>query len=790
MSAKLAFTSKADVLSALCDREELHIPRPLAIRAGDWRENPAACLERAAAAFDGDALLATRSSCRREDGEGESGAGAFLSLLNVENSPEALSSAIDAVIASYGEFDPDDQVLIQPMIENPVVSGVIMTRSLTDGSPYFVINYDDESGKTDTITGGKKTSKTVFVWRDVKDGDFDSPRLRSFVELARKVENICGSDALDIEFCLDAKNILHLLQVRPISASRNWSAGPDRVSACLDRAAAFTRRRLEPVEGLFGKSSILGVMPDWNPAEMIGIMPSPLAASLYRNLITARVWSEARELMGYREMPPAELMILILGRPYIDVRASFNSFLPAGLDPVTSEALVSAWLERLGAKPELHDKIEFEIAQTVLDFSFDDNLAIRYPGLLTAKRRESFRSALLALTSGFLNPASSGTLAIAYEAATELRMRQAGRALPGPDSGDRLDLLPVLLEECRKLGTLPFSVLARHAFAAESLLRSAVAKGALAAERLAQFKLSLMTISGEMSREFQEVCSGGRDSAAFMRKYGHLRPGSYDILSPRYADRKGLFSQREITAFTGENPRFEPTAKELAEIDVLLATSGFKIDARLLLDYAARAIKGRELAKFIFSRNLSDALELIAAWGATEGFSREELSWLDVHSLLNWLNRALPENAQTHFRRKMEINRELAASGAAIKLGYLIRSPGDVYIAPQHRSAPNYIGSGEFVGEVARLSAESSCDVDLKGKLVCIENADPGFDWIFTRGIGGLVTKFGGANSHMAIRCAEYGLPAAIGAGEQLFGRIASRERARLNPGASILAPA
>ena len=57
-------------------------------------------------------------------------------------------------------------------------------------------------------------------------------------------------------------------------------------------------------------------------------------------------------------------------------------------------------------------------------------------------------------------------------------------------------------------------------------------------------------------------------------------------------------------------------------------------------------------------------------------------------------------------------------------------------------------------------------------KIVCIENADPGFDFIFTKKINGLITKYGGINSHMAIRCAELNLPAAIGVGNDLFNQI------------------
>ena len=50
-----------------------------------------------------------------------------------------------------------------------------------------------------------------------------------------------------------------------------------------------------------------------------------------------------------------------------------------------------------------------------------------------------------------------------------------------------------------------------------------------------------------------------------------------------------------------------------------------------------------------------------------------------------------------------------------------------------------------------------------------IERADPGYDYLFTYSILGLITKYGGANSHMAIRCAELGLPAVIGCGPKLF---------------------
>ena len=60
----------------------------------------------------------------------------------------------------------------------------------------------------------------------------------------------------------------------------------------------------------------------------------------------------------------------------------------------------------------------------------------------------------------------------------------------------------------------------------------------------------------------------------------------------------------------------------------------------------------------------------------------------------------------------------------------------------------------------------------MNGCILAIESADPGYDWIFTSNLLGLITKYGGANSHMAIRCSELNIPASIGCGDQIFERL------------------
>ena len=70
-----------------------------------------------------------------------------------------------------------------------------------------------------------------------------------------------------------------------------------------------------------------------------------------------------------------------------------------------------------------------------------------------------------------------------------------------------------------------------------------------------------------------------------------------------------------------------------------------------------------------------------------------------------------------------------------------------------------------------------------------IESSDPGFDWIFTHKIAGLVTMFGGANSHMAIRCAEFAIPAAIGCGKPIYDSLLNKKLIEIDCSGEIIRP-
>ena len=62
-----------------------------------------------------------------------------------------------------------------------------------------------------------------------------------------------------------------------------------------------------------------------------------------------------------------------------------------------------------------------------------------------------------------------------------------------------------------------------------------------------------------------------------------------------------------------------------------------------------------------------------------------------------------------------------------------------ISVIPVNEARPNFITSKKVEGEVVNLELET--DEDLMDKIVMIPKADPGYEWIFTKGIKGFVAQ-------------------------------------------------
>ena len=716
--------------------------------------------------------LIVRSSAISEDGFDISNAGAYLSILDVDSTTkEAISDSVIKVINSYSDKNPANQVLVQPMIESVCASGVIFTRTLSESAPYYVINFDDTSKETDSITSGSSIeSKTLIISRNnAKELQTFAPKvLDGLIPALEEIENLLDFGALDIEFAVDIDQKIHVLQVRPLTSDKYEIDDDDIIFESIESSINKFKDLQKNSSFVVGKSAIFGVMPDWNPAEIIGTNPNILSFDLYRYLITDDIWAKQRAQYGYRDVRPHPLLVSFSGHPYIDVRASFNSFIPASVNNRLAGRLVDHYLLRLCDNPHYHDKVEFEVVPTCYAFDFEDWDKILTEGGFSKDEIGELRIGLQKITKNAISRTQKDLKTV-----ETFKGRFDGifsSNLPP------LDKALLLLEDCRRYGTLVFAHLARSAFVSITILKSAVDKKIISQAAMDSFLNSIETVAQEFISDAKAVADQKKSWSMFVDRYGHLRPGTYDITSETYAENiekylKPVVDQVKITE-EEINKTDDDWLSEKESLSSAMTKIGIDVNSNTLESFLRGSIEGREYAKFIFSRNLSAALDLITEYGKINGLNRKQLSNISLGSLFSVRAGSInPNDVHARFLNESNSYIKYHEKNSKIELPPLITSESDFKIFMHPSSQPNFVGSGKVSTEIAILSPEDAHkdSSSLEQKILLIPQADPGFDWIFGHNIAGLITKYGGGNSHMAIRASEFGLPAAIGVGEALY---------------------
>ncbi len=744
-----------------------HIGKQVTFTQLEWRTETDAIAERIINEFDNQEVI-VRSSALSEDTWDESGAGRHESVLNVAPDDDQIRVAVERVLSSYDTSNDANQVLVQSMLRDVAMSGVCMTRTHALGAPYYVLNYDDATSRTDTVTAGQD-ARTVMLLRGDHQITAD-PALAPVVEVMKKLEALVGHDALDIEFATTREGLVHVLQVRPIAIDHLQSTvNDDEVATAITSAQRWLDSPASTTT-LLGSDRYYSVMTDWNPAEIVGTKPRRLAFSLYRYLITDDIWAQQRAEYGYRDVRPCPLLVDIAGHPYVDVRASFNSFIPMDLSASLALRLVDHYSAALLRDPTLHDKVEFDIVFTCLTPDFDSRSERLRASGFTGDDINALRDALAAITNRGVKR---------VEHATQLMHRLKDlQAADHSVVGAPLDRALLHLERARTHGTLTFSHLARSAFVATDILRGLVAEGVLSHERHAEFLSTIETVFGRFQSDATKVRMQTLNINEFINVYGHLRPGTYDIASPTYRSRPDLYLIPAIEAAdSGRTPiHFEWTGPERHGVNSKFAACGLDFDLDTFDTFARLSIAGREEAKFVFTASLSAALEAIAEWGELLGRDRESLSHLCVSDILQC------RDALGHPSKF--IDERIAEGRHASALMQAMCVPGQLHSAQQLISFEQPAAEANFItqktAEAKVINVATDPLASVEGAIVLIPSADPGYDGLLARGIAGLITMFGGANSHMAVRSAETGIPAAIGVGEQRFAQLAKASVIRL----------
>ena len=754
--------SKAETLSRIQPKlKKSRVCDQITHTSSDWIKNPKRAIKEVQSKFAGQRLI-IRSSSNEEDGWDTANAGVFESVLNVDcNDAEAVRNAIDNVFSSYGKCLSHAQVLIQPFITDVTMSGVIFTCDLDTGAPYYTINYDDVSGQTDSITSGQTSDlRTIIVFRHETNSILSiDPRLGKVIDAAQELEQLLGYNKLDIEFAIDNTGHCYTFQIRPITVGHiHYELDEKTFNLHLQNAKQQFKFWQKKPPHILGKYTVFSGMTDWNPAEIIGPRPNALAVNLYSHLITEETWAKQRSEFGYRDITPAPLVYNFCAQPYVDCRASINSFIPADLTDDCALRLVDVYLDILMENPHLHDKLELDVVFTIWAPTFREDAKQRFKDRNVSEldiielERALKEITVNALTLLDESTSSTNVLKARFELLTKADLRP-------------VDKIYQLIQDCKQFGTLAFSHSARAGFVAVTLLKSFVKVGCLTQDRMLEFQTSVSTVASDFQ---SALADNNATTDDLTRQFGHLRPGTYDVNQLAYWENPAFYfvrsKQPHFTKDESEHS-FSFTQQERQGFQEFLEQLPVELELDDFIEYMGKAIQARERTKFDFTRNLSMALDLIINYGVkTLELTREDVGFLTFDDIRAMRTGQLNERLLPEF---VKLRKAAFAEQQLAKLPCFISREEDFFGFDQEKSQVNFITRLTIVADFVFLKSDQAKTIS--GKIIAIPSADPGFDWIFSHDIAGLITKYGGANSHMAIRCAELGIPAAIGIGDKLY---------------------
>ena len=737
----------------------------------EWLQNRNMVLDKISEQFDSDIIV--RSSAQDEDSFEFSKAGIYESILNVNPKIKTkVEKAILSVIQSYNkqsEVYNQNQILIQNQTKNIITSGVILTKTPDIGSPYYVINYE-EGESTIGVTKGT-INNIVKIYHKIQA--FNIPKKwKRLIASIKEIEDILQFEELDIEFGITDNKDVVIFQVRPITFIPQTDiaklAKPIE-SKILKNKNIFSK--LNQRKHILGNRTIFSDMSDWNPAEIIGNNPNLLDYSLYDYLIMNKIWHNARTVLGYQNVNPSPLMVKFGNKPYVDARASFNSLIPEKLGKKLASKLVNYYLDTLSKNPHLYDKVEFEILFTCYDFNLDSKLSELEKHGFTKNEIKKIKNVLLDLTNNIISDFPKILKDSQYSMQKLARNRTeiiSNLKNKNITQSRYLENIEKLLVDCKKFGTLPFSIMARIGFIGSILLKSIQKDGYLPSYFENMLLNSLSTPISDIRNDVIALNDKKITKIQFLKKYGHLRPGTYDITALRYDDSKNNFFEDVQFPKLKTKHKFDFDNTLLSN---LLTSHFLNFENIDFFSFVRDGLIYREKLKFEFTKNLSEALELIAKVGKTLGFTREDVSNLDIRTILKSKNLSKSQTRNI-WREKIFQQQKEKLVNDCLALPPIIFSEKDFDIIQYFISKPNYITDKKITGNIINFENFKGNIGSQRGKILLLQNADPGYDWIFTKKLGGLITKYGGVASHMSIRCSETGLPAAIGCGEVIFEKL------------------
>ena len=743
-------------------KNEFSIPKSIYIKKSDFIKNKNNILNRISRHFKG--LVIIRSSSYNED-KNISNAGKFLSVPNINSKNyNEINCAINNVFKSYGgKLNSKEQYLIvQEYINNSDKVGVIFTADPKNAGPYRTINFN-ESNDTSLITSGQSNGKIICYFKHASK-IIKKNNLENIEKTILKLETIFPNQSLDIEFIIKKKEII-ILQVRKLNTSKKKKINFKKSISDLEKKIY---KMTNETSHLVGKFRYFSTMTDWNPAEIIGLKPKTLALSMYKSLITDSIWSESRMELGYKDITIMPLLYSFLGTPYIDLKTDINSFLISDLSEGIQKKLINFYFKEFKKKPDYYyDKIESELVINCVSLDRD-----KYKKILSKSKLKKKEIKFV------LDIYKDLTEKIILKLDKNIKKYKLGEKLYSKlkkSNNSTINKIYLLHNICKNYGTLPFANIARMAFISVEFLNSMIKLKIISNEEKDLFLENINSISTEMSNLLIK-----KNKTLFLSKYGHLRPNTYEISNPNYKTNYSIYF-KNINKQKKTKRNFKFSNKQISLINKFLKKQKFnKINAINLTKFIKTSIAEREASKLFFTKIIDEIFSELKILSKRISLNNKYIQYLDIYKILELYEKFSHEDLIINFKKDSIKNKKLYYHNQNFNLPNIILDKEDVYLFEEHKASPTFITSKKIISKFVNIRDVSN-NINLDNKIVCIENADPGFDFVFSHKINGLITAFGGPNSHMSIRCNEFSIPAAIGIGEKKFQQLINNDNLYLD---------
>ena len=723
MNNRLSYGNKAKNLEYVAKNTDIEIPYFKEIYLNELKN-----IENIVDSFSQKIMI--RSNSSSEDKEYSSSAGKYLSIGPIErNDLETIKKSWEMVVGSYEEQD-NQSVIFQNYIENAKSVSVLTSYKVGSDSAYrtFSTYYGSE---TDAITSGKYSEiNNFFMHRSFDILPKKYEKYNVYLKIITQLEDLFKNKQLDIEMVLDKNNSPQLLQVRPLMGKKlNKKSIFDEKNA-IDRNLKNYKKLNKTTADRFGTNQIYSNMSDMNPAEMIGKKPDNIAFGLYKFMFTDTTWNIQRGEFGYRKYSGGKLMELFNNVAYINVNHSLNSFLTRSLQKESCEEIINYQLNKLKENPHLHDSIEFDISRSSYVFDTVEEFSKEYKNIISPSEIIKWHNDLIQIDTQ-----NKSTL----EKNKKIILSTFSKLDKSFEYSKKENIKLI-----RDTMALPFTHHSRLGFVYFAQLNSLLEKEVITEDQKKLLLLSVNSISTKMKADAYEVKIGKKTLEGFLDVYGHIRAGNYNLLS---SNLKNNLNFTESLINNSEQPLEDNILPKdiYTNIEEYFTINEIPLKASAWIDMFQEGISTRENSKFYYTKGIDGILNEVSEKNTSD---RELFDLLDIEF----------NEENTSDMRLMNV-----------LMPDLITSNEDFYFYEEMSKNGNYIGQGTVIGDVLLIDNEANRPNNLENKIVVIPAADPGWDWIFNYKIKSLVTKYGGPNSHMAIRCAEHNIPAILGVGENNF---------------------